>query len=79
MLYVLPVIDVSDVILLACAEEEIESLKSLQFSFGMIKQATEDFKEDNRLGQGGFGTVYKVTDFTRNLLNVTNGSFAILH
>uniref|UniRef100_A0A6N2KUA8 Protein kinase domain-containing protein n=1 Tax=Salix viminalis TaxID=40686 RepID=A0A6N2KUA8_SALVM len=37
---------------------KIESAESLQFAF-TIQDATEDFSEKNRLGQGGFGVVYK--------------------
>lgn len=40
-------------------KEEIETLQSLQFSLGAIKVATADFSDDNKLGQGGFGIVYK--------------------
>ncbi|KAB5534157.1 hypothetical protein DKX38_017243 [Salix brachista] len=38
---------------------KIESAESLQFAFSTIEDATEDFTEKNRLGQGGFGVVYK--------------------
>ncbi|KAG5235104.1 cysteine-rich receptor protein [Salix suchowensis] len=38
---------------------KIESAESLQFAFSTIQDATEDFSEKNRLGQGGFGVVYK--------------------
>ncbi|KAJ6333348.1 hypothetical protein OIU77_009254 [Salix suchowensis] len=38
---------------------KIESAESLQFAFSSIQDATEDFSEKNRLGQGGFGAVYK--------------------
>ncbi|KAJ6728452.1 RECEPTOR-LIKE SERINE/THREONINE-PROTEIN KINASE SD1-8 [Salix koriyanagi] len=38
---------------------KIESAESLQFTFSTIQDATEDFSEKNRLGQGGFGVVYK--------------------
>ncbi|KAJ6333349.1 hypothetical protein OIU77_009255 [Salix suchowensis] len=38
---------------------KIESADSLQFAFSSIQDATEDFSEKNRLGQGGFGVVYK--------------------
>lgn len=37
-----------------------KSLESLQFDLRMIKEATDDFSDANKLGQGGFGSVYKV-------------------
>ncbi|KAI3823892.1 hypothetical protein L1987_05337 [Smallanthus sonchifolius] len=38
---------------------EISTAESLQYSFGIIRAATDDFCENNKLGQGGFGLVYK--------------------
>ena len=42
-------------------DDEIQSVESLQFDFTTIRVATDDFSEANKLGQGGFGAVYKVT------------------
>ncbi|KAL5579081.1 hypothetical protein UlMin_011523 [Ulmus minor] len=44
--------------------EEIGSAESLQYDFSSIRVATDDFSEANKLGQGGFGPVYrgKLTD-----------------
>ncbi|KAM1797013.1 hypothetical protein ACFX11_037180 [Malus domestica] len=39
--------------------DEIRSAESLQFNFETIRIATDDFSETNKLGQGGFGYVYK--------------------
>ncbi|KAL4563105.1 hypothetical protein LXL04_027138 [Taraxacum kok-saghyz] len=39
--------------------DEISTAESLQYSFGVIRAATDDFSENNKLGQGGFGSVYK--------------------
>ncbi|KAM1267965.1 hypothetical protein TB2_000319 [Malus domestica] len=39
--------------------DEIRSAESLQFDFSTIRVATEDFCEENKLGQGGFGPVYR--------------------
>ena len=33
----------------------------LTFSFSELKTATNDFIPDNKLGEGGFGPVYKVS------------------
>ena len=32
----------------------------LRFDLGMVLAATDEFSSENTLGQGGFGTVYKV-------------------
>lgn len=43
----------------------IEGLTELQgptvFTYNDLKSATGDFNDKNKLGQGGFSTVYKVT------------------
>ena len=52
-------------ILLVCEDGDIDETSTtdwLQYSFGIIKQATDDFSENNKLGQGGFGLVYKVNN-----------------
>ncbi|XP_015868178.3 cysteine-rich receptor-like protein kinase 26 isoform X2 [Ziziphus jujuba] len=39
--------------------EDIDGLECVQFDFGAIKAATDDFSDANKLGEGGFGAVYK--------------------
>ncbi|XP_057764811.1 cysteine-rich receptor-like protein kinase 44 isoform X2 [Salvia miltiorrhiza] len=39
--------------------DEISTAESLQYAFSTIKAATNNFSDHNKLGQGGFGTVYK--------------------
>ncbi|XP_076945762.1 cysteine-rich receptor-like protein kinase 15 [Bidens hawaiensis] len=38
---------------------DIGTAESLQYDFSTVKAATNDFSEENKLGRGGFGTVYK--------------------
>ena len=44
----------------------------MQFDFGTIEVATNKFSDDNKIGEGGFGKVYKVrrikTHFLRCLV-----------
>ncbi|KAI3960733.1 hypothetical protein MKW92_050103 [Papaver armeniacum] len=40
-------------------DQDIQSAESLQFNFNMISDATNNFAEANKLGEGGFGLVYK--------------------
>jgi hypothetical protein len=42
-------------------DDEMRMLESLEFNFSTLKIATDEFSNDNKLGQGGFGSVYKVT------------------
>lgn len=35
-------------------------MKLLQFSLQQTREATDDFHEENKLGEGGFGPVFKV-------------------
>ncbi|XP_059436939.1 cysteine-rich receptor-like protein kinase 44 [Corylus avellana] len=39
--------------------DEMSNAESLQIKFSMIKVATENFSTANKLGEGGFGVVYK--------------------
>ncbi|KAF8009562.1 hypothetical protein BT93_J0538 [Corymbia citriodora subsp. variegata] len=41
--------------------DEIRNAESLQYDLNTIRAATNDFSDANKLGQGGFGTVYKGT------------------
>ncbi|KAI8001222.1 Cysteine-rich receptor-like protein kinase 25 [Camellia lanceoleosa] len=42
--------------------EEINIVESLQYNFDTISIATDNFSDVNKLGQGGFGAVYRVID-----------------
>uniref|UniRef100_A0A7N2LTM8 Serine-threonine/tyrosine-protein kinase catalytic domain-containing protein n=1 Tax=Quercus lobata TaxID=97700 RepID=A0A7N2LTM8_QUELO len=41
------------------ATNEISTVESLQFDFATIEAATNKFSDDNKLGECGFGQVYK--------------------
>ncbi|GLT30967.1 hypothetical protein SLA2020_057370 [Shorea laevis] len=41
------------------AVADITTIESLQYDFNSIEAATNNFAESNRLGEGGFGVVYK--------------------
>jgi len=41
-------------------EDEITFAESLQFNFDTIRVATNEFADSYKLGQGGFGAVYRV-------------------
>jgi hypothetical protein len=42
-------------------EEEIRSSEPLMYDLSTLRAATDNFSEENKLGEGGFGPVYKVT------------------
>ncbi|KAG5622812.1 hypothetical protein H5410_008030 [Solanum commersonii] len=39
--------------------DDISTAESFQYDFSTIRAATDNFSSDNKLGQGGFGPVYK--------------------
>jgi hypothetical protein len=43
-------------------DDDIEIAESLQFNFDTIGVATNNFSEANKLGHGGFGVVYQVSN-----------------
>jgi hypothetical protein len=41
-------------------EEEMRSSEPLTYDLSTLRAATDNFSEENKLGEGGFGPVYKV-------------------
>ncbi|TVU19998.1 hypothetical protein EJB05_36184, partial [Eragrostis curvula] len=41
-------------------DEEMRSSESLMYDLSTLRAATDNFSEENKLGEGGFGPVYKV-------------------
>ncbi|KAI8525207.1 hypothetical protein RHMOL_Rhmol13G0211500 [Rhododendron molle] len=39
--------------------DDISTVQSLQYDLGTIQAATNNFSDDNKIGEGGFGAVYK--------------------
>lgn len=59
--------------------DELMSVESLEFDLNSIRVATDNFSDANKLGQGGFGAVYKVvkTRYMEKKNNILNSNFEI--
>jgi hypothetical protein len=42
--------------------DDIQSIDPLILDLSTLREATDNFAESNKLGQGGFGVVYKVVE-----------------
>lgn len=42
--------------------EDMEAVDSMMIDVSTLRAATGDFDESNKLGEGGFGAVYKALD-----------------
>lgn len=59
--------------------DELMSVDSLEFDLNSIRVATDNFSDANKMGQGGFGAVYKVvkTRYMEKKNNILNSNFEI--
>lgn len=53
-------IKVSSIIYFPSKNSDLEGISTVTYSFVQLKNATNNFKLDNKVGEGGFGVVYKV-------------------
>jgi hypothetical protein len=51
------------------AEFARQQVQLILYSYNMLKLATKDFHASNKLGEGGFGVVYKVHSYFNFLTN----------
>ncbi|KAF8669154.1 hypothetical protein HU200_051481 [Digitaria exilis] len=51
---------------------DIERLDSLLLAISTLRAATDSFAENNRLGEGGFGAVYKDNPVDRPMMSTVN-------
>jgi len=49
--------------------DDLIDVESLQFDLAMVEAATEGFSDENKIGQGGFGVVYKVWNMFMQMLS----------
>jgi hypothetical protein len=49
-------------------QDDIQSIDSLLLDLSTLRAATDNFAESNKLGEGGFGSVYKVPVMHSKLL-----------
>ncbi|KAL3740547.1 hypothetical protein ACJRO7_021773 [Eucalyptus globulus] len=49
----------SNPLMVSTAKDEVKTAESLQFKISEIRAATNSFAEGNKLGEGGFGKVYR--------------------
>lgn len=48
--------------------EDIENTDSLFIDLSTLRAATGNFSESNRIGEGGFGSVYKVQSYISHFI-----------
>ena len=56
----LPIITVFLCCVVADDLTDVGDVESLQFDLATVEAATDRFSDENKIGQGGFGVVYKV-------------------
>ncbi|KAK3431894.1 hypothetical protein EUGRSUZ_E03017 [Eucalyptus grandis] len=57
--YVTPAVIINTAPFATNAKDEVKTAESLQFKISEIRAATNSFSEGNKLGEGGFGEVYR--------------------
>ncbi|TQD90589.1 hypothetical protein C1H46_023832 [Malus baccata] len=58
-------------------ENVLENIKA--FSYNELRSATDNFHPSNKIGRGGFGTVYKMSLFQFQIAAMTNELAASKH
>lgn len=53
------------------SESNIDDLELPLFDFSTLAMATNNFSDENKLGQGGFGSVYKVINSSFPWIEIT--------
>jgi hypothetical protein len=51
------------------AEFAKQEVQPILYSYNVLKLATNDFHPSNKLGEGGFGAVYKVNSYSNFPIN----------